>query len=212
MRILFFGDSITDAKRNRTAEDFDKSAFGYGFVIQTAGKLYEKSLTDYEVINRGIGGDRIVDLYARVKSDLWNLKPDVISILIGVNDVWHEIGNQNGVEIERFDNIYRTLIKETLEVLPNAKIIINEPFIMKGSATEAEFDKFLAVKDYAKVAKKIASDYNLYYLPLQNVIEKACESAGNDNILVDGVHPTVKGAVIIANEWMKLFNKIEKEI
>jgi lysophospholipase L1-like esterase len=73
MRILFFGDSITDAKRNRTAEDFDKSAFGYGFVIQTAGKLYEKSLTDYEVINRGIGGDRIVDLYARVKSDLWNL-------------------------------------------------------------------------------------------------------------------------------------------
>ncbi len=212
MKILFYGDSITDASRNRAVSDCDRSAFGNGFVMQVAGRLYEKSLTDYEIINRGISGNRIVDLYARIKSDLWNLSPDLISILIGVNDVWHEVSRQDGVELDRFERIYRMLIEETLEKLPNAKIIINEPFVLKGEATASKFDEFLKVKDYAKVCQKIARDYGLYFLPLQESIEKADEVAGENKILIDGVHPTVQGAVVIANEWMKLFNEIEKEI
>lgn len=212
MKILFYGDSITDASRNASAQENDRSALGNGFVMQIAGRLYEKSLTDYEVINRGISGNRIVDLYARVKADLWNLSPDLVSILIGVNDVWHEVSRQNGVELDRFERIYRMLIEETLERLPKAKIIISEPFVLKGEATALKYDEFLKVKDYAKVCKKIAEDYGLYFLPLQDAIDKASEKAGADKILSDGVHPSVKGAVVIANEWMKLFSEIEKEI
>lgn len=211
MKILFYGDSITDADRNR-AVDNARSSYGNGFVMQIAGRLYEKSLTDYEIINRGVSGNRIVDLYARVKSDLWNLKPDLISILIGVNDVWHELNRQNGVEIDRFEKIYKMLIEETIERLPNAKIVINEPFVLKGEATEAKYAEFLAVKEYAKVTENLAREYGLYFLPLQNAIDEAAEKYGASVVLADGVHPTVQGAVVIANEWMKLFNEIEKEI
>ncbi len=211
MKILFYGDSITDAERDR-AKDGVRSSYGNGFVMQVAGRLFEKSLTGYEILNRGISGNRIVDLYARVKSDLWNLNPNLISILIGVNDVWHEINRQNGVEIDRFEKMYRMLIEETLIRLPNTKIIINEPFVLKGAATEEKYDQFLAVKEYAKTAKKLAKEFGLYFLPLQDALNNAAERYGASVVLADGVHPTVQGAVVIASEWMKLFNEIEKEI
>ena len=212
MKIVFFGDSITDASRNRSTETIDASRFGFGFVMQTVGRLYEKSLTEYQVYNRGISGNRIVDLYARIKSDLWNLEPDLISILIGVNDVWHEIAWNNGVELDRFEKTYRTLIEETKQKLPNAKFILCEPFVLKGEATELNFDKFLFVKEYAKVVKKLADEYGLYFLPLQEELEAVAEKVGANVVLRDGVHPTVQGAVVIAKQWMKLFNQIEKEI
>ncbi len=211
MKIVFFGDSITDASRNRTTET-DYSRFGFGYVMQAVGRLYEKSLTDYQIFNRGISGNRIVDLYARIKSDLWNLEPDLISILIGVNDVWHEINYQNGVELDRFEKVYRTLIEETKQKLPNVKFILCEPFVLKGEATELNYERFLQVKDYAKVVKKLANEYGLYFLPLQEKLDKVAQEVGESLVLKDGVHPTVQGAVVIAKQWMKLFNQIEKEI
>ena len=63
--------------------------------------------------NRGIAGDRIADLYARIKKDIWNLNPDMVSILIGINDVWHEIGEKNGVDIVRYERFYRMILEET---------------------------------------------------------------------------------------------------
>ena len=78
----------------------------------------------YEIYNHGISGDRSVDLYARIKRDVWNLKPDVISILIGVNDVWHDlVENPNGVDIVRYEKVYRMIIEETKERLPDVKFI-----------------------------------------------------------------------------------------
>ena len=131
MKILMFGDSITDAHRER---DCDGSVFSYGngYVFNVAGELLSENPLGYEIINRGISGHRITDLYARIKSDVWNFNPDVLSILIGVNDVWHEIAHKNGVELDRFEKVYRMLIEDTLKVLPNVKIMILEPFILKG--------------------------------------------------------------------------------
>ena len=114
MKILFFGDSITDASRERET-DFGLKSYGFGYVRAIAGNLLLDNPNKYEIINRGIGGNRIVDLYARIKKDLWNEKPDFLNILIGVNDVWHEIANQNGVDIVRFEKVYRTIIEETKE-------------------------------------------------------------------------------------------------
>ena len=206
MKILFFGDSITDANRNRES-DSTLGGYGLGFVRSVAGTLMCEAPDKYQIINRGIGGHRLVDLYARVKSDCWNLQPDVLNILIGVNDVWHELAAKNGVEIDRFENIYRIMLKETKERLPNAKIIICEPFILKGKVTQEQYDEFLAVKEYAKAAKKIAEEFGCYFLPLQEKIDAFAAKYGVEACLSDGVHPAVGGAQLIANEWLKLFKE-----
>ena len=212
MKILFYGDSITDCGRSRDA-NVSNASFGSGYVMQTVGRLYERDMQKYECINRGISGNRIVDLYARIKMDVWNHKPDVLSIMIGINDIWHELGGRcNGVELDRFEKIYRMLIEDTLKVLPDVKIILCEPFVLKGSATEAEYDRFCEVYDYAKCVKALADEFGLYFLPLQSVLTEAGELYGNSTLLGDGVHPTVKGSVLIAGEWLKVFDKVEADL
>ena len=202
MKIVFFGDSITDAGRNRST-DFENSSYGFGYPYIINAFLTGKHPQEFDVINRGISGDRIVDLYARVKTDVWNLKPDMLSILVGVNDVWHEIVRGNGVDIVRWEKMYRMLIEDTLKVLPDLKIVIMEPFVLKGAATEENFDRFTEVKEYAKVAKKIAEDYKCLFVPLQKHLDAAAEKYGEDYCLKDGVHPAVGGAYLIADEWLK---------
>ncbi len=206
MKILFFGDSITDAGRNRDA-DFNLYSYGLGYVRSLAGKLLSEAPDKYEIVNRGISGNRVVDLYSRIKIDCWNLEPDVLSILIGVNDVWHEVSRENGVELPRFERVYRMLLEETKERLSNTKIILCEPFVLKGSATEESYDQFLTVKEYAKVVKKLAKDYGCYFLPLQDKIDAFAEKYGVEACLADGVHPAVGGAHLIAEEWLNLFQK-----
>ena len=204
MKILFFGDSITDMGR---ARDMNGQAFGYGvgYVNSVSSTLKYKNPEKYEIINRGIGGDRIVDLYARIKKDVWNETPDVISVLIGVNDVWHEIFGGNGVELERFERVYRMLIEDTKLRLPNVKFILCEPFVLKGSATEEHYQEFCDVKEYAKVIKKLAEEYGAGFVALQEKFEQAAELHGAVHYLYDGVHPDMAGARLIAEEWLSVF-------
>ena len=206
MVIVNFGDSITDAGRNREAPVRRKDALGFGYPLLLQAELGFENPEKYLVINRGIGGHRIVDLYARVKKDVWNLKPDVLSILIGVNDVWHDLSDDpNGVDIVRFEKMYRTLLDETLAVLPNLKIMLMEPFVAHGVTTDAKADDFAKVKDYAKVVKKLAEEYHLSFLPLQEKFDELEAKYDPSYWTADGVHPTVMGAKMIANEWIKLF-------
>lgn len=203
MKILFYGDSITDMGRNR---ENDNVFMGNGYVFYAAGDI-KKENPSVQILNRGISGNRIVDLYARIKSDVWNLEPDVLSVLIGVNDVWHEISNKNGVELDRFIKVYEMLIEDTLKVLPNLKIVLCEPFVLKGDATEVNYDKFLAVKEYAKAVKALAEKYGLGFVALQEPFDKAAEKYGAKEFLYDGVHPNIAGARLIADEWMKYYNQ-----
>ncbi len=207
MKILFYGDSITDADRGRDVTEPNKK-LGGGYVAYAANRLFDNNLSAYDVYNRGVSGNRIVDLYARIKADCWNLKPDVLSILIGINDIWHEVARQNGVELDRFENIYRLLLSETRERLPETKIMLCEPFVLLGSATEAEFDRFSEVKKYAEVVKKLADEFSAVFVPLQAAFDKAAEQCGSSEILADGVHPTLKGSVVLGNEWLKAFKTI----
>ena len=144
MRIIFYGDSITDMVRSR---DVDYMAFGYGvgYVNYVASTLMGEEPEKYDILNRGVSGNRIVDLYARIKADVWNLNPDVISVLIGINDVWHEIDAKNGVDVERFEKVYRMLIEDTLKRFPKVRFILCEPFVLKGKATEEKFGEFSEV-------------------------------------------------------------------
>ena len=110
--ILFQGDSITDCGRNR--EMITSTGVGYPLLVKA--QLGFENPGEYTFINKGISGNRIVDLYARIKADIINLKPDYISFLIGVNDVWHEFGGHNGVDADKFEKIYTMLIEEIKEV------------------------------------------------------------------------------------------------
>lgn len=206
--IIFYGDSITDACRDRNALDGTLFSYGFGYVHGVASTLLSES-TEYKIINRGISGNRIVDLYSRIKSDVWNLNPDVLSVLVGVNDIWHEFGfgPANGVEIDRFETVYRMMLADTVKRFPNLKIIIMEPFVLKTDVTSPHFDEFSKVKEYAKVAKNIAKDFNAVFVPLQDKIDKMAEKFGATHVLADGVHPSVVGAKLIAEEWVKAYKE-----
>ncbi len=213
-KILFQGDSITDAGRNRNDDRTDK---GYGYATVVSAILGAKYAGEYEFVNMGIGGNRIVDVYARMKKDILNLKPDYMSLLIGVNDVWHEVDWQNGIDTKKFDKIYRMLIDEILEELPNIKIMILGPFVGKGRSTLGaelndldRFDYFVkGSAEKAAVAKRIAEDYSFPFIDLQAVFDEAFTKAPDDYWLDDGVHPLAAGHGLIADEWIKAFEKIK---
>lgn len=207
MKIVFFGDSITDMLRNYEAAPYSAYAFGQGYVFLATAELTAKYPKKFEILNRGIGGNRTVDLYQRIKCDVWNHNPDVISILIGVNDVWHEIARQNGVELDRFEKVYRMIIEDTLKVLPNVKFMLVEPYVLEGISTKEEIDKFKEVYKYAEVVKKLANEYDCVFVPLQEKFNSLAEKYGADCYMKDGVHPDPAGAKVIADEWLDAFYK-----
>ena len=203
--ILFQGDSITDAGRSRE----DDMNFGCGYPFLVKGQLGYDNPGQYVFYNRGIGGDRIVDLYARIKIDVINLKPDYLSILIVVNDVGHEFGRKNGVSAEKFFKIYSMLIEEIKEVAPDTKIMILEPFVLKGAGTEANFDQFRTeVRKRAEKAKEIAEKYNLSFIPLQDKFDEAAKIASDQYWISDGIHPTAMGHELIKRAWIDEFNTL----
>lgn len=204
-KIVFFGDSVTEMCRQR---DCDGSVFSYGngFVYLVAAKMHSLYPNRYEIINRGVGGNRIVDLYARIKGDVWSQKPDVVNFLIGINDVWHRrLPENNCSDLPRFEKIYRMMIEETLEQFPKAKLMIGEPFVLHDETLDDIWDEIRKVRDYAKLSQKIAEDYRLPFMPLQEKLEEAAKKYGSRNYLYDGVHPAVAGASLIAEEWLKLY-------
>lgn len=206
-RILFQGDSITDAGRSR---EWDANR-GMGYPTLVSASLGFDRPDEFEFINKGIGGNRVIDLIARVKADIINLKPDYMSILIGINDVWHEINWQNGIDTKRYEMYYNMLIEEVKEALPNIKIMILEPFVLKGPATEENWDKFRSgAEEKAAVAKRVAEKNNLLFVPLMAKFDEAAKKAPNDYWLADGVHPTAMGHELIKREWLKVFETLEK--
>ncbi len=207
MKVLFYGDSITDMNRLRDDVSAVPFKLGNSYALVTGAYLVGKDPVGYDVVNMGISGNRIVDLYARIKKDVWEEKPDVMSVLVGVNDVWHEIINKNGVDIVRFEKIYRMLIEDTLEVLPNLKMMLMEPFVLEGSATKEKYEEFLAVKNYAKVVKKLASEYGFTFVELQSRFDALAKKYGTQILLYDGVHPNLVGTKIISDAWIEAFER-----
>ncbi len=208
-RVLFFGDSITDAVRSRTEDHVT----GYGYPTLVKSNLSYLYPNCYEFFNRGNSGDRIVDLYARIKKDCINLKPDYISILIGVNDEWHEFWQSNGVDSKKYEMVYDLMIGEILKALPDTKIMILEPFILEGEGTcdtpeiPNKYELFKkGVTEKSKAAKTIAKKYNLPFVELQSLFNELAEKNGINCYVLDGVHPTAAGHELIKNEWLKAFN------
>lgn len=207
-KIVFFGDSITDAGRTAIQND---CSMGTGYPMLIKAYLDYKYVGEYECFNKGISGNRIVDLYARIKKDVINLKPDYVSILIGVNDVWHEVDWNNGVSTNRFEQIYRMIIEDIKNALPDTKIFIMEPYILKGSATASTEERWDAmstgVAEKAAVALSVANKFGLPFIGLQEKLEKRAENTAGGSVSADGVHPSTFGHAIIAKEWIDCFEK-----
>ena len=205
-KIVIQGDSITDAGRAREGLN-ENSGLGHGYPNMVTGALLAKyPEKDLKFYNRGISGHRIVDLYARWKSDTLNLQPDVITILIGVTDVWHERDWQNGVELDSFERVYGMMIEWTLAVLPDVKFVLLSPFTLACGVID---DKFAAdVADYAEAVRRLAKKYDTAYINTQAIFDEAVTKAAPNYWANDGVHPTPAGHQLIAEALQKELEKL----
>ena len=200
---LFQGDSITDAGRDDEKQGLAGLGCGYAFLLASEIENNHKDKIDF--INRGKSGDRITDVYARIKEDIINLKPDYMSILIGVNDVSHELTMNCGVSPKKFRMIYGMLIDEIREVLPDIKIVILEPFVLKGTATEKLWNDFdREVRILAEISKQVAEEYETDFIPLQKKFDELSSDGNTEYWSADGIHPTLAGHEVLKNELKKV--------
>ncbi|MGC1391244.1 MAG: SGNH/GDSL hydrolase family protein [Bacteroidales bacterium] len=202
--ILFQGDSITDAGRNRDDNSFNNpGALGSGYAMLTGAELLEKySSLNLKIINRGVSGNKVFQLAERWDKDCLDIKPDILSILIGVNDIWHKLeGNYNGT-IEIYKNDYIALLDRTKKALPDVKIIICEPFAVPG--IKAVDDKWYPeFYGYQKAAMEVAAQFKATFIPYQRIYNEAITRAPGVYWTGDGVHPTLAGAELMARAWVE---------
>lgn len=201
--ILFQGDSITDHSRKRDNMEANHiEALGRGYAMVAAGTLLntfaDKNLKIY---NKGISGNKVPQLADRWQEDCLDLKPNILSILIGVNDYWHKRnGNYDG-SAESYRDQYRKLLDQTLQALPNVKLIIGEPFAVKN-VRHVDDTWFPEFGKYQEVAKAIAKEYKASFIPYQSVFDQAEKRAPGSHWTTDGVHTSVAGINLMAQAWL----------
>jgi lysophospholipase L1-like esterase len=203
--ILFQGDSITDAGRgNRNAiSPNNAGALGDGYAFIAASQLLmNNSGKDLKIYNKGVSGNKVYQLTERWDADTLAIKPNVLSIHIGVNDYWHTLTNGYTGTIDNYISDYKKLIDRTKSALPNVKLIICEPFGVLGvkSVTDAWYPTFNLFK---KAARDIAEQYEAPFVPYQAAFDKAITQAPPAYWTGDGVHPSVAGAALMAHTWLE---------
>jgi lysophospholipase L1-like esterase len=204
MVILFQGDSITDGNRGRNNDPNHIMGHGYAFSIASRlGADYPEK--NYHFINRGISANKIIDLAARWQTDTLDLNPDILSILIGVNDSSSVVVNwEPVVSVEKYEELYNDLLEQTKAKFPNIVLVLCEPFILKVGQVKEHWDAYQAdITPRQAVVKKLAQDFDAVFVGFQEVFDKACEKAPADYWIWDGVHPTVAGHELMAREWIK---------
>ncbi|MGM9635188.1 MAG: SGNH/GDSL hydrolase family protein [Candidatus Avispirillum sp.] len=201
MRILFQGDSITDAGRDRS--DYHNMGPGYPkYASEAIAGRHPQ--TEFEFINLGIGGHQTADLCARWKEDCTDLMPDVVSVLIGINDVWHRSETKEWLDNGIFEKNYRFLLDEIKEKT-QSKIIMLEPFLLYCE-DKAFFREDLDFK--IDIVRALAREYADIYIPLDGIFAAASVSDAPPFWAEDGVHPTSAGAKLIAKHYADAFDRI----
>jgi len=203
--ILLQGDSITDSGRDKKkTEPNTAGALGSGYALFVAGQLLNQNPTkDLKIFNKGISGNKVFQLADRWDADALDIKPNVLSIHIGVNDFWHTLTSGYTGTIDTYITDYKKLLDRTKQALPNVKLIICEPFAVKG--VKAVDDKWYPTFDlFRKAAKDIADQYDASFVPYQSIFDKAIQQAPPAYWTADGVHPTVAGAALMAHAWLEV--------
>jgi len=210
LRILFQGDSITDAGRDRSStqsNDFLKG-MGNGYVLlATSNLLMDYPAKGWHTYNRGVSGDKVFQLSDRWEKDCLDLQPDVLSVHIGVNDFWHTLTHSYEGTVETYEKDFLKLLERTQSNFPNIKFIIGEPFVVLGGTsidTEAWIPTFRA---YQKAAADIARQVGAIFIPYQQVFDTAVADQGVAYWCPDGVHPSLAGSALMAKAWIKALHK-----
>lgn len=205
MLILFQGDSITDCGRRTSGGcGFETDAVGPGYpgLIKSRVLCDHPDRDDIAFVNRAISGNRIVDLYARWRIDALNLKPDILSILVGVNDSIHETDG-NGVDVPRAERIYRELLSWTKEALPDIRLVLLEPFMFPIGNWSVFADE---VAQRAAFTRRLADEFGAVFIPLQSLFNEACRHSNPQHWSADGVHLTPAGHQLVADAWLSAVN------
>jgi lysophospholipase L1-like esterase len=207
LTILFQGDSITDGNRTRNSDWNHVMGHGYQFII--ASKLwYENPKSNLKFFNRGISGNRVTDLENRWQEDALDLQPDVISILIGVNDTMSVVNNQNPQRIETFEASYRNILQKSKNQLPNVQFVICEPFILENGWVSKKTEIWKEeIQKRQRVTKALAQEFDAIFVPFQQVFIDVCKKAPIDYWIWDGVHPMPAGHELMARQWLKVVGK-----
>jgi lysophospholipase L1-like esterase len=203
-RILFQGDSITDGNRGRNADPNHILGHGYAFIIAAkfGAGFADRDLT---FINRGVSGNTVRELEKRWKADTLDQKPDVLSVLIGVND------NGHGVPLEEYEQTYDKLLTEARAANPKLKLVLGEPFGLPVGGRKNDWEKWNAgLKARQAIVAKLAKKYDAVVVPFQKAFDEATKRAPAEHWIWDGVHPTYSGHQVMADEWVKTVNEFWK--
>lgn len=204
---LFQGDSITDGGRSYN-KDWNH-VFGQGYAYLLTSRLnFDYPARDYNFFNRGISGNTVNDLAARWQKDTIEIKPDLLSILVGINDVFAVIVKGEKITAADFERSYDALLDQTVKSLPGVELVICEPFILPvGMVKEKEAEWTSEVQKRQIIVRQLAQKYNAVYVPLQDAFTKALEKAPANHWIWDGIHPMPAGHELIARQWLKAVNK-----
>ncbi len=190
-RILFQGDSITDGNRGRSADP--NHILGHGYVFIIAAK-YGAAFPDLKLdfINRGVSGNTVLDLEKRWQKDTFDLKPDVLSILIGVND------SGSGVRLDQYEQVYDKLITQTKAANPKIKLVLCAPFAKPTGKINED------IRKRQEIVARLAKKHGAALVQFQPVFDEATKRAPADYWIWDNVHPTYRGHQHRADEWERV--------
>ena len=196
MKILFQGDSVTDAGRDRS----NSADMGEGYP-KFASAMIQDSYSDdsFEFVNLGISGNRTEHLVARLESDFIEIQPDIVSIMIGINDVWHHYSHGIETTDEQFEENYRTVL-DAIKSRTNARILMIQPFLLETVAPA----KQVLCEELARkqaIIQKLADEYADAYLPLDEILHQEVDVEPAE-YSADGVHPTPDGACRIGEAYL----------
>lgn len=204
---LFQGDSITDGNRTRNNDWNHVMGHGYQYIISS--KLwYDLPEKHFQFYNRGISGNKVTDLQQRWDADTLALKPNLLSILIGINDLDAWMNDNTKFTTADYETSYRDLLKQTMKALPAVQLVLCEPFILPVGRIK---DKWAMYNDEIKkrqdVVKRFSAEFNAIHVPFQQVFNDALKRAPADYWIWDGIHPMPAGHELLALEWMKQVGK-----
>jgi lysophospholipase L1-like esterase len=201
---LFQGDSITDGNRGRDEDPNHILGHGYCFAVSSRiGADFPGH--KFQFINRGISGNSVGDLEKRWQTDTLDLNPDVLSLLVGINDVNALVeGKGKALDAGVFERIYRKLLTSCKEQNPDLLIVLGLPFFFASGWRKEQYEKWHPpTLERTEVIRQIAADFNAVLVDYPRVFKEAQQRAPIDYWIWDGVHPTAFGHELMAREWIK---------
>ncbi len=206
--ILFQGDSITDGGRSRN-NDWNH-VMGHGYAYLVASRLgFDLPEKQYHFYNRGISGNTVPDLAERWQKDTLDIKPDLLSILIGVNDVNAEINGRAGFSSREYAESYRKLLDQTRQKLPDLKLVIGEPFLLPVGRVKSKWEEWSEkVRHRQETARELAKEFAAAFIPYQSAFNDALKRASAEYWIWDGIHPMPAGHELMSREWIKAVKEL----